>query len=437
MKKFFASMCAALALCVIPAKAELREDIAVDYPYLEDLYKTFHASPELSFMEVATARRLVAEFDKLGFDITEGVGGTGVVAVMRNGEGPTVTLRADMDGLPVREETGLSYASQMTGPNRFGDVQPTMHACGHDVHMTSLVGAARRLVAMKDQWSGTLILIGQPAEEIGLGAKAMIDDGLFTRFPRPDYVIALHDSASMPAGTIAYTPGYALANVDSIDIYVKGVGGHGAYPQTTKDPVVIASEIVLALQTLVSREVSPLEPAVVTVGAFNAGSKHNIISDQAHLQLTVRSYTDEVREKLISGIQRIARAQAMSAGLPEDLYPVIEMEKDYTPSTYNDPQLAYRVSDTLKAAFGADNVMEVDPVMGGEDFSQYSRVEPTIPSFIFWIGAVAPEKVAAAKAGGPPLPSLHSPFFAPEPEPTLKTGVEAMTRAALELFGAE
>ncbi|NHK27093.1 amidohydrolase [Parvularcula flava] len=414
--------------------ADLKSDIAADYGYLDGLYKTLHANPELSFMEVETARRMAAEFRKLGFDVTEGVGKTGVVGVMRNGEGPVVTLRADMDGLPVTEQTGLAYASTATGENRFGEVQPIMHACGHDIHMTSLIGAARQLVERKGEWSGTLILIAQPAEEIGLGARAMLDDGLYERFPRPDYVVALHDSASLPAGKVAYTPGWALANVDSVDIYVKGVGGHGAYPQTTKDPVVVGASIVTALQTLVSREVSPLEPAVVTVGAFNAGAKHNIISDEAHLQLTVRSYTDEVRAKLLDGIQRIARAQAASVGLPEELYPRIEIEQDYTPSTYNDPELADRLANRFVARFGADNVIQADPVMGGEDFAWYGRLEPKIPTMIFWIGAVSAEKVAAAQAGGEPLPSLHSPFFAPQPRPTILTGVEAMTAAALDLL---
>ena len=434
MVRFFLTAIVSLSLAMNSASADVRSDIEADYPYLLSLYKELHANPELSFMEVETARKMAGLFRELGFEVTEQVGKTGVVGVMRNGPGPTVMLRADMDGLPVREETGLAYASKAKGLNRFGDEQPIMHACGHDVHMTSLIGAVRRLTAMKDQWSGTLVLVAQPAEEIGLGAKAMIEDGLFTRFPRPDYNVALHDSASLPAGSIAYSPGYALANVDSVDIYVKGVGGHGAYPHTTKDPVVIASRIVLALQTLVSRENSPLEPAVVTVGAFNAGYKHNIISDEAHLQITVRSYSDEVRENLISGIRRIAKAQAMSAGLPEALYPVVEMEKDYTPSTYNDPELANRIAGVLQGRFGEDRVIEVDPVMGGEDFSQYGRVEPKIPSLIFWIGAVDPAKVAAAEAGGAPLPSLHSPFFAPAPEQTLKTGVEAMTAAALELL---
>lgn len=418
-----------------PATGDLRQSIAQDYAYLGPLYEHFHQNPELSFMEVETAKRMADEFRALGFKVTEKVGKTGVVGVMKNGKGPTVMLRADMDGLPVKEATGLSYASTAVGLNRFGEEQPIMHACGHDVHMTALIGSLRQLTARKDQWSGTLVVIAQPAEELGLGAKAMLDDGLFRKFPRPDYNIALHDSASLPAGKVAYSPGWALANVDSVDIYIKGIGGHGAYPQTAKDPIVLGAQIVNALQTLVSREVSPLESAVVTVGAFNAGYKHNIISDEAHLQLTVRSYSDDVRETLLEGIKRIAKAQAISAGLPEELHPVIEFEEDYTPSTYNDPDLANRVAASLRVALGDENVLEVDPVMGGEDFSRYGREEPKIPSLIFWVGAVDPAKVEAANNGGEPLPSLHSPFFAPVPEPTIKTGVEAMTTAALALFG--
>lgn len=436
MKNHLIGLAVCASMAVTPALAELKEDIAADYGYLEALYKDFHANPELSFMEVQTAKKLAGELRGLGFKVTEKIGKTGVVAVMKNGTGPTVMVRADMDGLPVAEQTGLSYASTKRGLNRAGEEQPIMHACGHDVHMTSLIGAARRLSAMKEKWSGTLVLVAQPAEELGLGASAMINDGLFTKFPRPDYNIALHDSASLPAGSIAYSPGWALANVDSVDIYVKGVGGHGAYPHTTKDPVVLGAQIVMALQTLVSRENKPLEPAVVTVGAFNAGFKHNIISDEAHLQITVRSYSDEVREKLLRGIERIAKGQAMAAGLPEALYPVVEIEKDYTPSTYNDPDLTNRIALALKKHFGEAKVMEVEPVMGGEDFSQYGRVDPKIPSLIFWLGAVEPAKVKAAEAGGAALPSLHSPYFKPVPEPTLKTGVAALTTAALELFKA-
>ncbi|WP_031549498.1 amidohydrolase [Parvularcula oceani] len=429
------SASAALALCLPAAAADLNEAVEADYEYLEALYEHFHQNPELSFQETETAKRLAKELRKAGYDVTSGVGGTGIVAVMENGEGPTVMLRADMDGLPVEEQTGLPYASEARGPNRDGEMFPTMHACGHDVHMTSLVGAARQLAERTDDWSGTLILIGQPAEELGLGALAMIEDGLYERFLTPDYVVGLHDSASLPAGSISYTPGWALANVDSVDIRVKGIGGHGAYPHTTKDPIVIASQIVNNLQTLVSRELSPLDRAVVTVGAFNAGSKHNIISDEAHLQLTVRSFDDATREKLLSGIARIARAQAVSAGLPEELMPVVEVEEPYTPSTFNDPDLTQRIAGVFREQFGEDRVQEAPPVMGGEDFSQFGRTPEDVPAVIFWVGAVEPERFAAAQDGGDALPSLHSPFFAPDPRPTLTTGVEAMTAAALDLLG--
>ena len=423
------------ASLALPAAAQgTRTDVSPDVDALMALYTDLHAAPELSFMETETARRLARELRQAGFSVTEGVGRTGVVAVMENGDGPTIMLRADMDGLPVKEATGLPYASEATGRDRYGQTFPTMHACGHDVHMTSLVGAARQLADRRDDWSGTLVLIGQPAEEIGEGALAMIEDGLYERFPKPDAVVALHDAASLPAGMVAYTPGYALANVDSVDIRVRGVGGHGAYPHTTKDPIVIAARIVTALQTLVSRELSPLDRAVVTVGAINAGSKHNIISDEAHLQLTVRSFDDATRQHLLLGIQRIAEAQAMSAGLPEELWPEVTVSLPYTPSTYNDPSLTERVAATLAEALGPENVVATDPVMGGEDFSQFGREAQDVPTVIFWLGAVDPEAFAAAEAGGAPLPSLHSPFFAPDAEATLRTGVVALTEAALSLF---
>lgn len=306
-----------------------------------------------------------------------------------------------------------------------------MHACGHDVHMTSWVGTAREMIANKDDWSGTLIMIAQPAEEIGLGAKAMIEDGLYSDFPVPDYNLALHVSASAPAGTVAYSPGFALANVDSVDIRVKGVGGHGAYPHTTKDPVIVGSAIVMALQTLVSRNVDPQTPAVVTVGSFKAGAKHNIISDEAELLLTVRSYDDQTRKLLLDGIERIAKAQAEAFGAPE---PEITIDSDYTPSTYNDPELTEKAVAAMRSVLGEDNVTAVTPVMGGEDFSQFGRTSQDIPGLIFWLGAVEPEKFEKAQGAPLPLPSLHSPFFAPDAEPTIETGVKAMTSAAMSLF---
>ncbi|MFY0639000.1 M20 metallopeptidase family protein [Maricaulis maris] len=416
----------------------LRTAITADYDgYLEELYQHFHAHPELSHQEFETAARLAAELEALGFDVTEGVGGTGIVAVMENGEGPTLMLRADMDGLPVPEQTGLSYASTDTDVDHRGVENPVMHACAHDTHMTALVGAARQLVERTDEWSGTLVLIGQPAEELGEGAVAMIEDGLFERFPLPDFNISFHTFSAIPTGTITYVPGYAMANVDSVDIYVQGRGGHGAYPHTTKDPIYLASQIVVSLQSLVSREVSPLEPAVVTVGAFNAGTKHNIISDNAHLQLTVRSYTDDVRAQLLSGIERIAANQAASYGLTPEEYPRVEIEETYTPALYNNPELAARAVDAMRDRFGADNVVEASPVMGGEDYSQYHRTEHNIPTFMFWVGGTTQETLDDYTARGLVPPSNHSPFFAPDdPRGSITQATEAMTAVALDILDA-
>lgn len=422
----------------IPGHADtpLKKAINGDYAHLEALYTHLHQNPELSFQEFETAKRIGAELSAAGFDVTSGVGGTGLVAVMHNGDGPVLLIRTDLDALPVKEQTGKPYASLAIGKNHLGaEGLPIMHACGHDVHMTSLVGTARRLAAMKNQWAGTLVLIGQPAEELGLGASAMLDDGLFSKFPKPDYNLALHVSANQPAGTISYTSGYALANVDSVDIEVKGVGGHGAYPHTAKDPIVLGSYIVTALQTLVAREIDPQAPAVVTVGAFHAGTKHNIISNRAHLKLTVRSYSDEVRDTLLDGIRRIAQNEARAFGLPEELLPVVEIEENYTPATFNTPALVERTVKAISTQIGAENVGEVTAVMGGEDFSQYGRTADKIPSFMFWVGAVDPQIYAANAASGAPLPSLHSPFFIPDAQRTITTAVQAMSAAALDILG--
>jgi len=409
-----------------------------DMPELMELYRDLHANPELSFEEDETAAKLAARMRKLGFEVTEGVGKTGVVAVMENGEGPTVLIRADMDGLPVIEQTGLPFASTVKATPATGVETGVMHACGHDTHMTAWIGAAQQLVDHKDEWSGTLVMILQPAEEVGEGALAMLEDGLFTRFPKPDYAIAFHDAAQFPAGTIGYSPGYALANVDSVDIMVKGVGGHGAYPQSTKDPVVLASSIVMKLQTLVSRELSPLEPGVVTVGSFRAGSKHNIISDEAKLQLTVRSYTDEARKLLLDGIARIARGEAIAAGIAEDQLPVVTVADPYTPSTFNDPEFTETVMSGFRTRFGEDRVMQVPSVMGGEDFSQYRRADPDgVESLIFWIGGVPEDEWQAAQSGEATLPSLHSPFWAPDAEKVIETGAEALAAAAIDLMPAK
>jgi len=440
-----------------PAHAEenLAAAVAADYPTVFELYKTFHQNPELSFKESQSARIMANELKALGFTVAsglgdawtkekakrdagkvnEGVGGFGLAAVLKNGEGPTLMLRADMDALPLEEKTGLSYASKVVSVDYKGQTAPVMHACAHDSHMAMLIGTARQLVAAKDQWKGTLILVGQPAEEIGLGALAMLADGLYTKFPKPDFIVAAHTSGWDPAGAVAYTPEYALANVDSIDITVRGVGAHGSAPHMGKDPIVIGAQIIMALQTLVSRETNPLDAGVVTVGSFQGGYKHNIIPDEATLKITVRSYKDEVRQKLVEGIKRIARAQALSAGLPENLTPVVKVESDYTPSTYNDPALTTRVVSAMAASLGEARVMERPPSMGGEDFSQFGRTADDIPTFIYWVGGVDPATWRAANEGKiAPPPANHSPQFAPVPEPTLKTGVQAMTAAALELL---
>lgn len=401
---------------------------------LMDVYKHLHANPELSSMETETAAYLAKRMKKLGFEVTENFGGTGVVSVMKNGPGKTIMIRADMDGLPVKENTGLSFASTVVKKDRFGDEWPVMHACGHDIHMTTFLGTAQELVANKDLWSGTLVMILQPAEEISHGAKDMIKEGLFTKFPRPDYNLALHANSGMPAGMVGVTSGFALANVDSVDITVKGIGGHGAYPQTTKDPIVIASQIVLALQTIVSREVAAQDSAVVTVGSIHGGTKHNIIGEEVKLQLTVRSYSDETRDKLLASIKRISENMGRVAGVPDDKLPVVEIKDEYTPAAYNNPELSAKAMKTMAEVIGTENVVASDPVMGGEDFGRYGRTDPKIPGMIYWLGAADPAEVKAAKKAGESMPSLHSPFFKPDAAAAIPVGVDTMTATAVSLF---
>lgn len=413
----------------------LTQRIGVEYPTLEALYHDLHRNPELSLMEERTAGVIARELRAAGLEVVEKFGGFGVVGVLRNGPGPTLMIRTDLDGLPVAEETGLPYASKTKVKDLAGNEVATMHACGHDIHMTVFAGTARLLHALRDRWSGTLVMIGQPAEERGIGARAMLKEGLYQKFPRPDHVLALHDSATLPAGTVGTIEGYMMANVDSMDITVRGVGGHGAYPHTTKDPIVLAARIVTALQTIVSRETRPVDPAVVTVGSIHGGTKHNIVPDEVKLQLTLRSYSDAVRQHTIEAIKRICRGEAIAAGMPEERMPVITLsETEYTPSTYNDPALTRRVRGALVAALGADKVVTIDPEMGGEDFSQYGRTLEKVPISMFRLGAVDPAKVAASQRSGAALPSLHSNQFAPVPEPTIKTGVAAMVAAALDLL---
>jgi len=400
------------------------------FPQVETLYLDLHQHPELSFHEERTAATLAEGLRKLGFDVTSGVGRLGVVGVLRNGAGPVVMLRTELDALPVKEQTGLTYASQVTTHNDAGVEVPVMHACGHDVHMSAWMGTATLLSNSRDQWRGTLVLIGQPAEETVGGAAAMLKDGLFTRFPKPDYVIAIHDESDLPAGTVGYIPGYSHANVDSVDITIYGKGGHGAMPQTTVDPIVIAARTVLALQTIVSREIDPRDPAVITVGSIHGGTKHNIIPDSVHLQLTVRSYRPETRKHLLASIERITKAESEAGGAPKP--PLVEFS-DASDSVYNDPKLTERVAAVLRKRLGNHKVVEMPPKMVAEDFSEYGKAG--VPSVMFFVGAVNPAKYEAAKASGTRLPSLHSSQFAPDVKPTLQTAIEAETAVMLDLLG--
>ena len=435
MRRTAFALVAASLLSSPAAAATIADAVKADMPQLMTLYRDLHANPELSMQEVRSPAKLAAEMRKLGFTVTEKVGKTGVVAVMKNGAGPTLLVRADMDGLPVVEQTGLAFASKIRATARSGVETGVMHACGHDTHMTAFIGTARRMAAMKAEWAGTLVMILQPGEETGEGARLMLEDGLFTRFPKPSVAIAFHDAAALPAGMIGITPGYALANVDSVDISVKGVGGHGAYPQTTKDPIVLASRIVTTLQTLVSRENDPSNPAVVTVGSFQAGAKHNIISDEARLQLTVRSYTPAVRKLLLDGIKRIARGEAIAAGMPEDRMPVVTVRDElYTPSTFNTEKLSNHTLALLATHFGAGRVAKTPAVMGGEDFSRFWLADKSIESLIFWVGGTPKPVWDAANGDQAKLPSLHSPYWAPDAEAVISTATEAMTVAALDVL---
>jgi amidohydrolase len=408
--------------------------IAADYPSLETIYKDLHSNPELSFMEVKTAALVAKELRALGFEVTEKVGNTGVVAVLKNGPGPTVLIREDMDALPLIEKTGVPYASKAIVKDLTGKDSPAMHACAHDSHVTTLIGTGRVLASLKDRWSGTLILIGQPAEEIGAGALAMLTDGLYTRFPVPDYVLGLHVWAGLPAGTVTFVPGPITANVDSIDILVRGVGGHGSRPHTTKDPVVLASEIVLALQTIVSRELEPGTPAVVTVGTFHGGTKRNIISDEVKLELTLRSYDDAVAAHLIASIKRISENLARAAGVPNDRLPVVTAAETTTPVCSNNPALTQRLAGVWRDWLGESNVRSGLPLTVGEDFARYGRTTHRVPICLWLVGATAPAEVDQAQRTGAVLPSNHSPLFAPVPEPTLKGAITSLSAAALDLL---
>jgi amidohydrolase len=435
----------ALSLAATPLLAEQTPQSLADaeLPSLLTIYKDLHTHPELSTHEERSAAIVAKELKAAGCEVTDHVGkydkpgltSFGVIGVMKNGAGPTVAIRTDLDALPVHEETGLPYASTVTTKNDAGQDVSVMHACGHDIHMSTFIGTARALGKLKDKWHGTIIFIGQPAEETVGGARALLKDGLYTRWPKPNFVLGLHDDAEIATGQIGVTEGYCYANVDSVDVTVRGVGGHGAYPHKTKDPIVLAAEMINAWQTIASRENNPVDPIVVTVGSIHGGTKHNIISDEVKMQLTVRTYKQEVRDRVLAAIERIAKGIATMAGVSDDRMPIVQVEKDqYTPATYNNPELTKRVSAALKSAIGADNVVLKDPTMGGEDFSEYSLPDHSIPAFMFNVGAVDPAKAAESKKTGTPLPSLHSSKFAPVPEPTIRTGLIGMVSAVVELM---
>ena len=430
--------CLMTAVPLVAATPELRDQVKArvdaEYASLETIYRNLHAHPELSFMEVKTAAFLAGELRTLGFAVTEKIGNTGIVAVLKHGPGATVLLRGDMDGLPVKEASGVSYASTDVVKDVAGRDQPAMHACAHDSHVTNLIGTARVLVALKDRWSGTLVIVGQPAEEIGAGARAMLADGLYTRFPKPDYALALHTWSQLPAGEIGYGEGAFMATVNSLDILVRGVGGHGSAPHTAKDPIVLASQIIVALQTIVSREMKPGTVAVVTVGTIHGGLKRNIISDEVKLELTLRAFDDAVMAELIASVRRICAGTAQAAGVPESRLPVVTVTSETTPVTVNDGPLARRLAGVFSEYLGPDRVKVAAPSTGGEDFSEFGRTVDRVPIFMWWVGATAPERFEESKRTGVPVPSNHSATFAPVPEPTLKAAITSMSAAALELL---
>lgn len=398
-------------------------------PPLVELYRELHANPELSYQEKQTAAKLAAIWKAEGYEVTTEIGGHGVVGILKNGDGPTIMLRTDLDGLPVTELTNLAYGSKVKTKNTDGDEVGVMHACGHDIHMTVVTGTGRYMAQHKDTWKGTLMLIAQPAEETGAGAKAMLDDGLFKKFPKPNFALAAHVDAGLPAGMIGFKPGYTLANVDSVDVTLFGRGGHGAEPQSTIDPVVMAAEFILSLQTIVSRERKPTDPAVITVGSIHAGTKHNIISDSCDLQLTVRSYRDDTREALLAAIKR--KAEAVTKGAGSDKAPVIKITEG-TPALYNDEPLTQRLTPIFRKAIGEANCVSTEPVMGGEDFSRYGR--EGVPIHMFRLGSVEKRRLDRWKELGQPPPSLHSPLYYPDVDLTVVTGIDVMATAAIELF---
>jgi amidohydrolase len=443
MRKPAALLLASLSVLVCPIALAQQNDPAVEaqMPALLESYKNFHRHPELSHKEQQTAATMAAALRKLGYSVTEHVGryqdaaqAFGVVAILKNGPGKQLLVRTELDALPVEEKTGLEYASHARSTNAEGADVGVMHACGHDIHMTVLLGVAQRMAAEKDKWHGTLMLIGQPSEETIDGARAMLDDHLYERFGRPDYILSEHDSSDYAAGSIAIKPGPLLASSTSIDVVMRGKGSHGARPEQSKDPVVMAAEFILQMQTIVSRQISPQQPAVLTVGQIHGGTKRNIIPDEVRMGLTMRTYDEATRLAMIDAIRRTANGIAIGYGVAEDRMPLVEVSKtEITPATLNDPALAERLQPVAVAALGAAHVEQATAVMGSEDVGQF-RLENTIPGMMFWLGASDPEKLAQARSSQIPLPGVHSALFAPVPEPTIRTGVTAMTAMAMDLL---
>lgn len=412
----------------------LKDFIAKNMESYESLYLDLHQNPELSFHENRTSEIMASNLGHLGFEITRNFGGNGVVGILHNGKGPVIMLRTDMDALPIIEKTGLPYASKVVFQNDAGKSVGVMHACGHDAHMSVWTGTATVLTKFKNNWKGTLIMIAQPAEEMSGGANAMIEDGLFRKFPVPDYALALHVDPELESGVVGYCPGPSFAGVSSVDIHIYGVGGHGAYPHRTIDPIVLAARTVLDIQTIVSREISPLNPAVITVGSIHGGTKHNIIPDEVTMQLTLRFYKEEIYDQMIEALKRITRGIAASAGLPEEKYPKVMITDQYTSPVYNDPDLTRKVVGYMKETLGDEQIIKIDPLMAGEDFGKFGRTEDKVPILMFMLGSVEHEKMKEHLERGTPLPSLHSPYFAPDYQKTIETGILVMSSSVIRLF---
>ncbi|MFH1000487.1 MAG: amidohydrolase [Bacteroidota bacterium] len=400
----------------------------------KETYIDLHQNPELSFMEFETSKKMAKKLNELGFEVTTNVGGNGVVGIFKNGEGKTILLRTDMDALPIKENTGLAYSSQIITKDFEGKDAPAMHACGHDLHMTSWLGTLQTLISLKKYWQGTIVAIAQPAEEVSGGSNAMIADGLFQKFPKPDFALAYHVSAELPAGTIGYYAGSIFAGVNSVDIQVFGIGGHGAMPHTTIDPIVLASRIVLDIQTIVSREINPVHPAVVTVGSIHGGTKHNIIPDQVNLQLTVRFFSDETYNQILEALKRITKGIAISAGLPEEKWPLVKASNQFTPPVINNSELVAKSVIAMKEILGEKKLIQVEPLTVGEDFGKYGLTAEKIPIALFWLGGVNNDDYQNHLKNGTALPGLHNAAFYPDFEPSYKTGVAAMANAMIQLF---